>query len=171
MTGLFDTGQSAILSHDGVYRFRLGRKVADTGRVALFIGVNPSTADADTDDATIRKIRGFSQRNNIARFMVGNKFAFRATDVRVLRSAVDPVGPYNDGYLETMMREADVVIAAWGPLAKLPQNLRGRWKRILAIAEFADKPLHCFGTAQDGQPRHPLMLAYETHLIPWNPLK
>jgi hypothetical protein len=162
--------RSAIISECGLYRPRLDRDLGFPGLVAAILGVNPSTADGETDDATIRKDYGFCRRNGIGRFIKGNKFAFRATDVRELRAAADPIGPTNDAYLEQMMREADIVIAAWGPLSKLPPHLRGRWKRVASIARDVGKPLYCFGTAQDGQPRHTLMLAYDTPLVEWRPL-
>lgn len=162
--------RSAVISNDGLYRLRLDRDMGIDGITAAILGVNPSTADAEIDDATIRKDYGFCRRNGIGRFIKGNKFAFRATDVKALRTAADPVGPMNDHYLEQMMIEADKVIAAWGPLSKLPPHLRGRWKRVVEIARNVGKPLYCFGTAQDGQPRHTLMLAYGTPLVAWNPL-
>ena len=65
------------------------------------------------------------------------------------------------------MRSAPVVIAAWGPLSKLPKSLRRRWLTVCRIADEAGAKLMCFGTAGDGQPRHPLMLAYDTPLIEW----
>lgn len=162
--------RSAIISDCGLYRPRLDRDLGVPGRVAAILGVNPSTADGETDDATIRKDYGFCRRNGIGRFIKGNKFSFRATDVKELRNVADPVGPMNDAYLEQMMREADIVIAAWGPLSKLPKHLRHRWKRVVMIARDVGKTLHCFGTAQDGQPRHTLMLSYDTPLVEWKPL-
>ena len=162
--------RSAIISECGLYRPRLDRDMGLPGLTAAILGVNPSTADGETDDATIRKDYGFCRRNGIGRFIKGNKFAFRATDVRELRTARDPIGPMNDAYLEQMMREADLVIAAWGPLSKLPPHLRGRWKRVVSIAREVGKPLHCFGTAKDGQPLHTLMLGYDAPLQRWTPL-
>lgn len=53
-------------------------------------------------------------------------------------------------------------------LAKLPKDLRGRWRDIVYMAMKVQKPLMCFGTAQDGQPRHTLMLAYSTPLVEWS---
>jgi hypothetical protein len=97
---------------------------------------------------------------------VGNLFAYRATDVRELKNAADAVGPDNDEHLRQMMREAQCVVVAWGPLAKQPKALRGRFRRVVELA--GGKPLWCFGTANDGQPRHPLMLGYDTPLIAWN---
>ena len=159
---------SAILSGCGKYRYRLERDIGRFGNSAIgFLMVNPSTADATVDDATIRKCVGFAERQGFGRLIVGNKFAWRATDVRDLIRADDPVGPENNAHLEQIAQDADLLVAAWGPLSKLPRWLRTRWVAIQNIAERAGKPLHCFGTAQDGHPRHPLMLAYDTPLIDW----
>lgn len=168
MTGLFETAtKSAIISPCTFFRYRLEREVQGEGIVAAIIGVNPSKADAEIDDQTIRKDMGFARRNGWRKIIKGNKFAFRATDVDELKTAVDPVGPDNSSHLWRIMADADVVVAAWGPLAKLPRHLRHRWHGVVAIAKELKKPLHCFGTAQDGQPRHTLMLAYDTPLTLW----
>lgn len=164
---------SAVISDCGRYRYRLDRDCAPDGRSfgprMAWIMVNPSTADAEQDDATIRRVVGFSRRHSCFRVTVGNLFAYRATDVRELKRVADPVGPENDIYLRGIMHEAQCVVVAWGPLAKQPKGLRDRFKRVAEIAEQMKRPLWCFGTANDGQPRHPLMLAYDTPLVPWSP--
>jgi hypothetical protein len=119
------------------------------------------------DDQTIRKDMGFGRTLGWGRLIKGNKFAFRAKDVKALRTAADPVGPDNDMHLEKIMRDADLHIVAWGPLSKLPIHLRSRWRSIVRIASTIGCPLYCFGTAQDGHPRHTLMLPYDTALVPW----
>jgi hypothetical protein len=157
----------AIISDCGKYRYRLERhKLSGAGAVA-WIMVNPSTADASADDATIRKVIGFSERLGAGWAIVGNKFAYRATDVRELRSVADPKGPENDAHLAQIIRAAPLVIVAWGPLVKLPKELRRRWRTICKLADEAGVKLMCLGTAQDGHPRHPLMLAYDTPLVEW----
>lgn len=158
---------AAVISPCGLYRYRLERHGLSGAGAVAWIMVNPSTADAARDDATIRKVVGFTERLGGGWAIVGNKFAYRATDVRELRPAPDPRGPENDAHLERIMQEAPLVIAAWGPLAKLPAHLRRRWRTVCAIADRAGAKLMCFGTAQDGQPRHPLMLAYDTPLVEW----
>lgn len=115
----------------------------------------------------IRKVRGFTERMAADRFVVGNKFAYRATDVRDLKGARDPKGPDNDAHLRSIMDDADEIVVAWGPLAKLPPHLRRRWYAVARIADDLGKPLMCLGVAQDGHPRHPLMVAYATPLIEW----
>lgn len=161
---------SAVISSCETYRYRLERDLGVEGKTAAFIMVNPSTADGTQDDATIRKLIGFSKRLGFGRFIVGNKFAYRATDVSELKTAADPVGPENDQHLQQIIAAADIVIAAWGPLAKLPKNRRSRWNFVDHLALSLEKPLHCLGTAKDGHPRHPLMLGYDTPLMEWRPL-
>jgi len=158
---------SAIISTCGRYRTRLEREVSEQGIVAAIFGVNPSTADATENDATIRKDIGFAQRNGWRRIIKGNKFSYRAADVRQLAKCIDPTGPDNDAHLLQIMRDADILVAAWGPLTKLPKHLRGRFKVLVRMAESVGKPFYCFGTAKDGQPRHTLMLAYSTPLELW----
>jgi hypothetical protein len=157
---------SAIISPCGRYRYRLERGLK-VGPSVAFIMVNPSTADAEQDDATIRKCRGFATAHGYGHFIVGNLFAYRATDIKVLRVVDEPMGIANDGHLKAIMHEADTVIVAWGPMAKLPRRLRKRWIDIVRIAGSLDKPLYCLGTAKDGHPRHPLMTPYSTPLTLW----
>ncbi len=159
--------RSAIVSDDQLYRYRLERDLGRSGKVAACIMVNPSTADGVADDHTIRKWLGFASRLGIGRIIVGNKFAWRATDITALSVAADPVGPENDKHLEQIMRDADLHIVAWGRLNKLPAGLRSRWLAVVGIAERVGCSLFCLKTLKDGHPRHPLTLAYETPLVPW----
>ena len=158
---------SAVISTCGRYRYRLERDIALFGRVAAVVMVNPSTADAETNDATIRRIIGFGERLGWSRVIVGNVFAYRATDIRMLASAADPVGPDNSAHLTAILREAEITIVAWGTLSKLPPALRGEWRTVSEIAAADGVPLKCFGMVTDGHPRHPLMLKYDLDLADW----
>jgi hypothetical protein len=162
---------SAIISDCGRYRYRLERNTGGPGGfVTAVIMVNPSTADAELDDATIRKLKGFARANRWGRIIVGNLFALRATDVRVLAKVDDPIGPDNDDHLRNIIVEADRVIVAWGPRSKLPPRLRNRYLAVLSmLRRFETKP-ECIGPpAKDGHPRHPLMLPYSSPILPWTP--
>jgi hypothetical protein len=166
---------AVFLGPNNCYRLRLDRDIDGLlgaiggGLTAALCGVNPSKAGAEVNDQTIRKDIGFGRIHGWSRIIKINKFAHVATDVRELRSVTDPVGPENDRYIEEAIREADVFVPCWGPLSKLPYRLRGRWREVLAIAERVGKPILCFGTVNDGQPRHTLTLAYSTPLVPWEP--
>lgn len=157
----------AIISSCGRYRYRLERDGFGIGSTAIIM-VNPSTADAEYDDATIRKLRGFGERNRWGRIIVGNLFAYRATDVRELGAVPDPIGPENDDHLIQILAECDQVICAWGPLTKQPKGQRNRYLNVLTLIAGAGLKPHCIGqTAKCGHPKHPLMLAYDSPIMPW----
>jgi hypothetical protein len=162
-------GRSAIISRDGKYRYRLERTI-NTGnpRKLGVLMVNPSTADAEVDDPTIRRVLGFMNRLGFGTAIVGNKFAQRTPHVKEL--AVDPIvaeGPENDKHLRAIMEDADSLLVAWGPVGKLHHPLRQRWKDVVRLADAAGKTMYCLGTAQDGHPRHPLMLANDAPFVEW----
>jgi hypothetical protein len=130
--------------------------------------VNPSTADAHEDDPTIRKVRGFTERMGAHRFVVGNLFAFRATDVRELKSAADPIGPDNHLHLAEMIEMSDRVIFAWGSSGKLPPQWHDQILLVSTlISGQPEKGPFTFGRCKDGHPRHPLMTPYTQPMEKW----
>lgn len=159
--------RAAIISDCGRYRYSLERDTGQGGMVASFGGVNPSTADGDVDDQTIAKLYGFGRRLGVGKWLVWNPYAYRATDVRQLAIADDPIGSENDAHIEAILRASELHIVGWGTLGKLPPRLRGRWKEVVAIADRVGCRLMCWGTAKDGHPLHPLMLGYDRQLIEW----
>lgn len=162
---------SAILSYERptpLYRYRLERHIGGGGGPVAFIMVNPSTADHVEDDQTIRKVIGFATRMDACRVIVGNLFAYRATDVRELRAAGGrAIGPLNDLHLEIMMREADRVIVAWGASTKIPASLRHNTYSCAALAERKKVKLECLGITTNGDPLHPCMISYDRPVQPW----
>lgn len=156
---------SAIISDCGRYRYRLERQCEGDGSTAIIM-VNPSTADATQNDATIRKLIGFGNRNQWGKLIVGNLFAYRATDVRQLGRITTPEGnPENDLHLLRMGREATRIIVAWGPISKQPRYHRGRWRKVIGLF---DQPLFSIGQpAKCGHPKHPLMLPYDSPILEW----
>jgi len=162
--------RSAVISPCGLYRYRLERVFGPSSArdaTLMFVMVNASTADAETDDQTIKKCVGFAERAGYGRILVGNKFAFRSKEVSGLRSARDPIGPENDAHLRAMMLQADRVVAGWGALAKLPEALRGRWKDVVRIADDVGRLLYTIGVNDDGHPKHPQMTGYDVPITPW----
>ena len=168
---------SAVISACGLYRYRLDRDCEPLIRLApaevlkpptfAYFGINPSTADASIDDATVRKWRGFTERNSGGHFIVGNVFAFRSTDPKGLKFTDDPFGPERDAYLSRIIAEADVLVPCWGNLDKMPKELRGAPAVLLEQLLATGKPVLHFGVTDSKQPKHPLMLAYDTPLLPW----
>ncbi|CDO34763.1 DUF1643 domain-containing protein [Novosphingobium sp. KN65.2] len=158
---------SAIISDCGRYRYRLERDGPGEGATAIIM-VNPSTADAEQDDATIRKLRGFGERHRWGRLIVGNLFAYRATDVRQLGKVRDPIGPENDNHLIRILAECHQVVCAWGPIAKQPKYQRNRFINVLSLINGACLDPKSIGpAAKCGHPKHPLMLPYDSPILPW----
>lgn len=172
--------RDALLSTCGRYRYALERSTGLERRESLcWLMLNPSTADATSDDPTIRKVVGFTRRVGYGCALVVNLFAWRATDKRevigLLRGVFGPVqirvdqaeGP---GNRIAIMRAATIsaaVVCAWGahPWA------RSQAARVLAwLTEVPEgpRPLLCLGTSRDGDPLHPLMPSYDGHpLVPF----
>lgn len=158
---------SAILSPCGQYRYRLDRTVGMSGPVFAFFGVNPSTADATADDATVRKWIGFTKTWGGSRFIVGNVFAFRATDVRALAAVDDPFGPDIGDHITDIISEADILVPCWGNANKVPPKLQYAFDVLMDALASSGKPVRTFGLTASGDPKHPLMLGYRTPLVPW----
>lgn len=150
--------RSACISDCGRYRYWLRRSWRTGSGVVCFVMLNPSTADAEIDDPTIRRCVSFAQAWGYSALSVRNLFALRATDPRELLKAEDPVGPLGDVELG-VAKTADRVVVAWG--AKVPFD---RDRKALALLEGA--PLWCLGTTKHGHPRHPLYVAGSQPLVP-----
>ncbi|HET6805656.1 MAG TPA: DUF1643 domain-containing protein [Frateuria sp.] len=155
----------AVLSECGRYRYTLTRQVGEQGPLFGFVGVNPSTADAEVDDATVRKWRGFVQRWGGRGFVVVNLFAWRATDVSALACPPDPIGPGNLAAIAAMVDSCDVLVPCWGSRLKMPRSLWPQIDRVRVQLLASGKPVMCFGHAKSGDPMHPLMLGYSTPLV------
>lgn len=153
--------RSAVLSDDGVYRYRLGRRWAD-GPTVAWIMLNPSTADAAIDDPTIRRCIGFSRAWGYGALEVVNLFAYRATKPTDMAKATDPVGPDNDAHIAAACRESLEVIVAWGAHPAWHR----RWE-ALNTAGVLSPLLSCLGTSQAGAPLHPLYLPKTSEREPW----
>lgn len=115
----------------------------------MVIGLNPSTADETQDDPTIRRCIGFAKRWGFGALCMTNLFAWRDTDPRGMKAAVDPVGADNDHWLGEVASGAGLILAAWGA-----HGMHGRRAEI--VRHFMPKQLHCLTVNADGSPKHPL---------------
>lgn len=158
---------SATISDCGAYRYVL-RRLFDAGpdemnrKLLVWIMLNPSTADAENDDPTIRRCMSFAADWGYDGIVVVNLFAFRATYPNDLHNQDDPVGPENDDAIATECAGRDV-IAAWGVMG----TFRDREAKVMALLnEWKIKPM-CLGVTKYGRPRHPLYVAGVTKPQPF----
>lgn len=154
---------SAIISECGKYRYVLKRMIKTAGLIkkpCLFIMLNPSTADADTDDPTIRRCIAFAKREGCTELTVINKCAYRATNPKELEKVFDPCGPDNVKFcIEELERHCKngLIIAAWG------SNKYGRELNFPAAPPLTK--IYCLGENKDGTPKHPLYVKSDAPLI------
>ena len=139
--------KAAILSEDNLYRYQLSRIWDESKPRILFIMLNPSTADADIDNPTIRRVIRFATSCGYGGVYVANLYAFRSTDPKALKHTDDPIGKENVSYITHLIGMADKVVYAWGNNQKEPT-----W-----LSELVQTP-YCIDLSKNGIPKHPLYL-------------
>lgn len=157
--------RTAEISDCGLYRWWLRRSwdAAGDGRVVCFVMLNPSTADANQDDPTIRRCIGFASDLGVSAMLVRNLFAFRATNPKVLKGLRYDVATGGErGDMELLASlSADIVVCAWGASGPKCTAERAEW----FVQQAGSKPLYCLGTTKTGAPRHPLYVKADQPLI------
>ena len=155
--------RSADISPCGRYRYTLRREwpadlFCDSATLG-FIMLNPSTADADDDDPTVRKCIGFAKRFGFSAVTIWNLFAYRATDPAELRRAksagIDIVGPDNTAARLTKgFSDCGLVLCGWGA-----KGVEVDPARVAEVLSLLEEPM-CLHVTTDGHPGHPLYLPY-----------
>lgn len=157
--------RGALISDCGAFRYQLIRKWDEALPCLCFVMLNPSTADAQEDDPTIRKCVGFAKRNGYGSIQVVNLYAYRATDPADLRRAGMQEGPENWREICLAVRRCEAVVLAWGAFG--PTSWTQRVGRLLGEIKLTGLSPLCLGKTQEGKPRHPLMVPYSQSLIPF----
>lgn len=180
------TDAGADISADGRYRYRLWREwrgcATDANwrwfgakdgaghelgepKSVLFVMLNPSTADGEVDDPTIRRCVNFAKAWKYDRLEVVNLFAHRATDPKALLALGDmdePYGVRNQEVIERAAQDAGVIVCAWGAHGShLGQN-----ETVLGWLMDWGAPLMALGFTAGGHPRHPLYVRSDVALVP-----
>lgn len=154
--GDFRITKDAEISECGLYRWWLSRRWRP-GPVVCFVMLNPSTADGNIDDPTVRKCIGFAWRWGFCGITVRNLYAYRATDPKDLmkakvKSLELAVGGTRGNHELIEAQKADLVVAAWGTKAgQRPDYF---------LQRIGVKPVYCIGRATGGDPFHPLYQQY-----------
>lgn len=151
--------RDTIFSPCRKYRYTLWREWPGGEGYAMFLCLNPSTADEIQDDPTVRRCINYAKAWGYAGFFMMNIFAYRATDPRDMKAVADPVGPDNDKHLLRVASGAGVVVAAWGTHG----THNGREAEILKLIPT----LHCLKLTKDNHPAHPLYLKKELVPVPF----
>ena len=132
----------------------------------LFIMLNPSDADAEVDDPTVRRCVGFADGMGVDEMLVVNLFAYRASKPGDVLSShkfhrMDPnlrvqdvVGPDNDAWITSAVdytkKLGGTVVAAWG----VHGGGTGRDEVVINIVMNMGVDLHYLSRTKEGHPRH-----------------
>ncbi|MGV8950319.1 MAG: DUF1643 domain-containing protein [Cypionkella sp.] len=146
----------AIYSPCEAYRYALTRVWDASGRKAVFVMLNPSTATELQNDPTVERCERRARTLGFGGFRVANIFAYRATDPRLMRAQSDPVGPANDAELRAAAAWGDDIICAWGNHG----TYMGRGAAVETLLRATTKPLFYLALTQAGIPKHPLYIGY-----------
>lgn len=160
--------KDALISDCGRYRYWLSRTWDETRPHMVFVMLNPSVADANIDDPTIRRCMGFAARENCGGIIVVNMFAYRATKPTELVGLDDPCGPENDDWqyyhISRACSAGVPVVLAWGANEMAAKEA----KRFFAYYQPAEwHEFCCLGQTQSGAPKHPLYIAADQPLVPY----
>lgn len=154
-----EISRQAHFSQDGKHRFWLLRSWTEKPRMITIIGLNPSTANAELDDPTIRSCIRLTEANGFDGFVMVNLFTFITAYPSVLLANInDGNRQESDETLRRMIANTHLTVCAWG---KWPEFVNERASKVL---ELVENP-RCFGVNKDGSPKHPLYLSKETKIV------
>jgi len=159
----------AVFSDDGRHRPLMRRWLGDTfpDRYLMFIGMNPSTADATVNDPTCAREWTFTQREGFDAMVKANVGDYRATHPKMLLEPdVVVSSPANLPTIREQAKGAARVILCHG---KLNKALVPAGQALVQALTEDGIDLWCFGTNADGSPKHPLYLKGDTPLVRWSP--
>ena len=172
------SGSEASLSSDGLYRWWLRRCLGTGEGCLIFLGLNPSRADGQRDDPTLRRLIGFTRQWGYRELLVLNLFARMSPSPAVLLRVKDPIGEQNDAILNCWLnhwsRTSGIELwCGWGVngarldraqvVFEVIQRLLPERRRLVPDSPH---PL-MLGRTASGQPRHPLYAPRNACLRPF----
>ncbi len=141
----------------------------------VFIGLNPSKANAVNNDRTLTRIINFSSRWNYKNIYIINLFGLISKSPNQLSKSIDPIGKNNDliilKSLEFWREDSNCDLwLGWGDKGQL----KGRDRKVLKlIKNFSNlksnennpsKRVLSLGLSKKGNPRHPLYMPNQSFL-------
>jgi hypothetical protein len=143
----------AIIDPTEQYRYSLWRIWDESAPRMAFMMFNPSTADEQYDDQTIKRCIGFAKGWGFGSLEVINLFAYRATDPKELKQVNNPVGPDNDSHILEAIERVDRVVLAWGTNGVYQK----RNEKVLRLLSGYEN-LYALELTKASHPKHPLFV-------------
>jgi hypothetical protein len=160
-----DIRKSAVLCEHGTYRYLLTRRWDPALSSLPVCMLNPSTADHEKDDPTIKTLMRFARGWGYGGITVVNLFALRTSLPERMKFDAAPLGPDNSLHQRQVMASARhlsvPVLAAWG---RDGAHFGRADETFCSMARSEMVDLVCMGLTKEGFPKHPL--ARGRHRIP-----
>lgn len=156
------------------YRYILGTRGK---RPLICIGINPSTAEPDNLDNTLKSAERIALHNGFDSFIMFNVYAQRATDPdhmeRELNSHMHRENMKAFEYVLSLSETPPAVWAAWGTIIEKRDYLKGCVLDMIEIGERYGARWYTAGkrSKQKGHPHHPLYLKKDSLLEDFDALE
>lgn len=151
------------------YRYILGTR----GKHPLIcIGINPSTAQPDALDNTLKSVERIAHANGFDSFLMFNVYAQRATSPDDMERVCNPL--LHRENMEAFryvlsISEHPAIWAAWGAIIEKRQYLPECVRDMLLLGEKFGAQWYCAGAVtKRGHPHHPLYLKKNEPLRPFD---
>lgn len=132
----------------------------------MVIGLNPSTADHEKLDPTIRRIVAHAKREGHPGIEMFNLFSIRSKSPKVMMASNQPSIEENNQVIIQWCMKSPHILCGWGNHGKhwgrdhyvlwLLENYRGL-NRL--------KGVYCLGKNKNGTPKHPLYLRDDAAMV------
>lgn len=151
------------------YRYLLGTRGHDP---LICIGINPSTAEPDHLDNTLKSVERIAHGNGFDSFLMFNVYAQRATSPDDMEKACNPA--LHRENLEAFryvlsISENPTVWAAWGAIIEKRAYLADCVRDMVAVGQKYGARWVCAGAiTKKGHPHHPLYLRKDEKIKPFD---
>ena len=151
------------------YRYILGTR----GKNPLIcIGINPSTAQPDQLDNTLKSVERIALGNGFDSFIMFNVYAQRATSPDDMEKACNPL--LHKENLEAFryvlsISDKPAIWAAWGAIIEKRKYLPACVRDMLEVGNAYGAQWYCAGAiTKKGHPHHPLYLRKDEKIKPFD---
>jgi hypothetical protein len=147
--------RDAIFSNSRKYRYSLLREWDSSLPRVLYVMLNPSIADDEADDQTIKRCIYFAKKFGFGSLEVVNLYALISTDPSAIRTESEPEGKENDSHILEAAKRSSKIIVAWGEKGFYNQ----RHNKVTRMLYDNGYNLYCLKlTKERHYPRHPSRL-------------
>ncbi len=151
------------------YRYILGTRGENP---LICIGINPSTAEPDNLDNTLKSVERIALGNGFDSFIMFNVYAQRATDPDAMEKKCNLTLHQENlkafRYILSISKKP-AVWAAWGAIIEKRDYLADCVRDMVAVGQEYGASWYCAGAiTKKGHPHHPLYLRKDEKIKPFD---